>query len=487
MFNASSILLLKRLGLLVFVVSMLSCQKDPRSASGLSDETYTINFNVQEAMLSVADRNASSGILSQQAAGLDGLVDYVYFWSFNNESLRADIAIQPGATITYNDGLEPTSFAAGWPFEQFPAGRALSINGVKELTIALPTHIISSLTNMGFDISSSATGPKAFDLHYSYDDMEWHILRNVNQFSNFTTSQARNSFLFDLSNLDLSSTDIIRFRLVSAAGERGGGSEYNENTGVLRLDNLRFQGTVQAAKPQEGDQLRIYAFDQATGDLASSLIQEYALDMPAISMNLPHGEYRFSFLRHTGLSDILLPAYVSSSNTYYFGNRFSAYAGEVYGFEKSIFINQNIQESVVLDRYHSQIKFEFTDARDLSIVESVVIVRMEEPAFYAPFNLQLANPVLDQSEIEMHPNLALSKELQFNQFIGRVVDPVPLSYQLMAFGKSGELLRVLDVSVAVRNNVQVLFRGELLGFLPFQAGFQVEINEEWDETVEVQF
>lgn len=219
----------------------------------------------------------------------------------------------------------------------------------------------------------------------------------------------------------------------------------------------------------------------------SSIIQDYIPSMSAISMELPHGQYRFSFVRQTGSSDLLLPAFVSSANTYFFTNRFSAYTGEVFGVEKSIFVNQNIRESVLLDRYYSQIKFQFTDAQDLSGVDRVVVVRRGEPLFYAPFNVQMANPVLDQSEIVLSPNLAQSKELQFNQFIGRVENPVNLSYSLLIYGIKGELLRTIEVSAVARNNVQVLFRGELLGALPFQTSFQIDINEDWGETVEVQF
>lgn len=487
MSHALTSTVLKCLHISLFLLTMYGCQKDPRASTALSDETYTINFAVQDGLLSLSGSNTISSGPLQQVADLESVVDYLYFWSFNNETLQPDVAIQPGAQITYNDGREPSSFAAGWPYGDYMAGRALSMTGAKEVIIEMPTGVVASLESFGFDISSSATGPKSFDLYYSYEGTDWQLVQRGNQFANFLTSQARNSFTFDLSALEIFSQEHIRFRLITTAGERGEGSTYNETSGALRLDNIRLRGVTKAPDRYEGDQLRIYAFDQITGNLVSSQIQEYTLGITSIAMELPHGEYRFSFLRHTGLSDLLLPAYVSSASTYYYGNRFSAYYGEIYGYEQSIFVNQDMRESVMLDRYYSQIKFQFTDSRDLSEVSRVVVVRKEEPAFYAPFNTQLANPILDQSEIDIRPNLALSKELQFNQFIGRVPNPVNLSYQLLVFGRSGELLRSIDVSVLARHNVQVVFRGELLGNLPFQTNFQVEINEEWDDLVEVEF
>lgn len=472
---------------LIVVLMTVGCQKDPRSAGSGIDDMYTINFDLQNATVASSPGNSSLLNQVQQANDLNGIVDYLFFWSFNNETLQPDVAIQPGAQITYNDGSIPTGFAAGWPFEDYAAGRALSQTGVRELVVEVPLQVIASFESLAFDISSSATGPKAFDLYYRFGDADWQLLQGNNQFSNFLTSHARNSFTFNLSALNLATHERISFQLVTAAGERGAGSAYNENSGALRIDNLRLRGTVKSAERIEADQLHVYAFDQVTGNLTASVIQDYVPNMPAISMELPHGQYRFSFVRRTGDSDLLLPAFVSSADTYFFANRFSAYAGEVFGVEKSIFVNQNIREAVLLDRYYSQIKFQFTDAQDLSAVDRVVVVRRGEPLFYAPFNVQMANPVLDQSEIELSPSFAQSKELQFNQFIGRVDNPVNLSYSILIYGINGELLRTLEVSAVARNNVQVLFRGELLGALPFQTSFQIAINEEWDEQVEVQF
>lgn len=472
---------------LIIVLMMIGCQKDPRSAGSGIDDMYTINFDLQNATFASSQGNSSLQGQVRQANNLNDIVDYLFFWSFNNETLQPDVAIQPGAQISYNDGLIPASYAAGWPFEDYAAGRALSQTGVREFVVEVPLQVIASFESLGFDISSSATGPKAFDLYYRFADEDWQLLQDNNQFSNFLTSQARNSFTFNLSTLNLAMQERISFQLVTAAGERGSGNAYNENSGALRIDNLRLRGTVKATERTEGDQLHVYAFDQVTGNLTSSVVQDYIPNMPTISMELPHGQYRFSFVRRTGDSDLLLPAFVSSAETYFFTNRFSAYAGEVFGVEKSIFVNQNIRESVSLDRYYSQIKFQFIDAQDLSAVDRVVVVRRGEPLFYAPFNPQMANPVLDQSEIVLMPNFAQSKELQFNQFIGKVDNPVNLSYSLLIYGINGELLRTLEVSAMARNNVQVLFRGELLGDLPFQTSFQITINEEWDEQVEVQF
>ncbi len=472
----------------VFTVLLLTCcQKDPRQHGDDSGEVFTVNFNVQDPAWANSLPNSAAAVLLTKIQKLNADVQYLYFWSFNNETLQADIAVQPGAQITYNDGLVPSGFAAGWPYGDYIGGRALSIVGAKDIVFELPVQVVATFEMLGFDVSSSATGPKAFNLYYSFDNEDWRVLQMGNQFSNFLTSQARNTFTYDLSDMVLDGHEHIRLRLEMAAGERGSGSAYNENTGALRLDNFRLRGVLRNAEPSEGEQLRIYAFDQENGNLVSSVVQDYSAGMLVASMDLPHGTYQFSFVRNNTHSNLILPPLVSSASTYFMSNRFSAYKGEVFGAERSIFINQNMQESVRLDRYFSQIKFQFTDAQDLSIVDRVVVVRKGEPFFYAPFNLQMMNPVLDQSEIELHPSFGLSKELHFNQFIGRVDNPVNLDYQLLIYAASGELLRTLDVAALARNNVQIVFRGELLGSLPFDTGFQIDINEEWDDQVEVQF
>lgn len=465
----------------------IGCHKDPSIKSDDSeDDFYQVQFDIQQISARInrtGDTSTDSSQVNVDAAELQ----YLYFWSFNNGVLDPDIAVESGAKISFNDGQEPKSFGVGWPFEDFPAGRSLTMSGVKELILEIPLKSVQSLSNLGFDISSSNTGPKAFDLYYSFDDGERKDMQKSNQFANVNQSHARNSFRFEWNNEDVSQFDKLFIFLLLSAGERAEGSNYNENTGALRLDNMFIRGKEKERVPQQGDQLHIYAFDQRTGDLAGSLISDYTGASSKASLSLPHGTYRLSFIRHSATEGMLIPANISSASSFYYGNRFDNHTAQIYGSEEELFVKQDVRQAVVLNRYYSKIGFQFTDGRDLSAVDRIVVARIHEPFSYAPFNKELSNPILDQTEIIVKPNFAQTKTFYFNQFLGNLEKAVDLSYHVIAYDKYGKVLKDFKVSASTKNNTQVLFRGELLGHIPFNTAFDITINEDWDDSIEGEF
>lgn len=407
---------------------------------------------------------------------------YMYYWSFNQGSLQPDMFSSTGTSITYNQGTVPSGFGTGWSFESYAAGQALSITGASEITVKLPLSGVTSVTALGFDIGSSGTGAKNFTLSYSQDGQRFTVLSDDNQFTNTNTAQAKNSFIFQLTSLSLDYTQDLYIRLIPTAGSRGTAGEYRESTGVLKMDNLRLMGLTGAGTRQDANiqQLHYHVFDAASNALVLSGVYDFAAnELADFSLNLPAGEYIASYVSNASNAALSIPA-AATKASYYIANNFSNHQAEIFGVLDTFTVAQDIEREITLSRYCSQVKFEFTDAVDLAAVTKIVISRQHDPEYYAPFNLSLVNPVLDQSEIVIEPNFAANgKSIFFNQFIGQVTSPLALSYTVEAFNASDVLLRSFQIGSAARNNVQLFFRGALLPTGEVVSNFTISFNENW--------
>src|SRR3546814_9327983 len=96
---------------------------------------------------------------------------YLYYWSFNNEDLEPDVAVdEVGAGITFEAvAEEPTYPNSTFAVDPYVGGKAFSLRGGQTVELELPMQGIESIYEIAFDISSSGTGPKAFSLFYSVD------------------------------------------------------------------------------------------------------------------------------------------------------------------------------------------------------------------------------------------------------------------------------------------------------------------------------
>ncbi|TCV20751.1 hypothetical protein EDC17_100194 [Sphingobacterium alimentarium] len=127
------------------------------------------------------------------------------FWSFNNETLTPDIKYSNYAnpSITVNNGIVPTSFGAGFVYEEYAAGKAVNFLGPREILIKFPIKEVLSIKRLGFDVTGSATGPKDFELYYSLDEGDnYQTIELVNQFVN-VAANSKSSFTYDLESLNL--------------------------------------------------------------------------------------------------------------------------------------------------------------------------------------------------------------------------------------------------------------------------------------------
>ncbi|WP_437919128.1 hypothetical protein [Sphingobacterium sp. LRF_L2] len=480
--------------ILFIVIHASSCKKDADSQHD-GKESYTVAFKFKEfeqATLPLKGNTAARSAFQLRSATTTTTSSteegYLYFWSFNQGTLEPDIALGNGWEITYNQGLIPTDFATGWKYDTYAEGQALSIKGVQELIIKIPLTQVSTVSSLGFDISSSGTGPKSFALSYSQDGVNYTSISDDNQFSNTNTAQAKNTFTFQLGALGIDLAKNLYVKLIPKAGERGESSAFNEATGIMRLDNLRLIGMAAEVSQTTLQQLHYHIFDKDSKKLVSSGLQDYSDGLLVdLNISLPLGEYLVSFVTNDSEKYLLLPN-DPDALAYFIGNTFSNYNAKIFGVLDTFVVAEDMEVDVALRRYYSQVKFELTDTKDLSTVAKIVVRRNHEPEFYAPFNTALSNPILDPSEIVIYPAFTASlKEFSFNQFIGDRTQALPLSYTIDVYDTLNNVIRSFQVETAIKNNVQLVFTGQLLVNTAPDAAFSIRFYEEWDDNISIQF
>lgn len=476
-----------RLSCYLIILLAASCTK-----ASLQDEQneqlYTLNlkmdgFTSSKKPLIYAKGNieklASTNAFQQESD------DYLFFWSFNQENLVPDIRI-PSAEqtkITYNDGLTPSSFVnSTYSSDGYVAGRALSIKGASQFIIEAPLNYVQQLTTFGFDIGSSNTGPKDFEIYYSLDGEAYELLQESNQFGS-ATADAKNSLNYDLHDLPISGARLW-IKLELKAGDRMGGSEYNPTSGTFRIDNLHFKGTYALETSADIAKLHYFIYHQNKPDIyAIGEIDQ--TDWGNFEIQLPLGRYDVFLISNQSNMELIFPTTRDAWPTLFASNYFINDQAEIFGIADEIYVSQNESFSFTLNRMYSQIKFEFTDS-NLSLVDKIVITPLHDPFFYNPSGVLSTNPILDQTELEFTEGFRDNKQLVFNQFLGLLSTDATISYQLEVYS-SDDVIRTLTVTSALNNNIQMVFRGELLNEVPFSHGFAITKNEIWGEPVEATF
>ncbi|KGE15036.1 hypothetical protein [Sphingobacterium deserti] len=473
--------------ILLIIVHASSCKKDFDSKHD-GKERYTVAVKFQEFDQLIrplrSNLRAQTNLFSNATtlrSPQSGQEGYLYYWSFNQSTLEPDIFVAGGSSITFNDGQIPETFATGWGFDTFNAGFGLTISGATEIVLKMPLSGVAQVQSFGLDISSSGTGPKAFSLSYSQDGRNYTVLSEDNQFSNTNTAHARSTFVFPLESLHLDLRRNLFLKLVPKAGFRGEASDYREATSVVKLDNIRLTGVTGLRGDAPIKALHYHIYEADSKDLVASGVYDFSeRSLADFSLSLPAGDYIASYVSNESRENLMVPEAVAASSLY-IGNRFSNHQARIFGVLDTFTVSGDMEREIILRRYFSQVKFEFTDAADLGKVEKLSITRRHDPEFYAPFNMSLANPILDQSEIVVYPEFVpADQSISFHQFIGEVSTPFPLTYRVNAYDAGDALLRSFEVSSAVRNNMLLIFRGALLPNNEAGANFQILFNEDWD-------
>lgn len=477
-----------RLSCYLIVLLAVSCKKES-SQDEQNEQLYTLNFQLsgfsstknplKHAIGPINKLASTSGNTQQDSDG------YLFFWSFNQDNLLPDIQV-PSAEqtkITYNEGLTPNNYVnSTYSYDGYIGGRALTITGASELIIEMPLIHIQQLSTLGFDIGSSGTGPKDFELYYSFDGISYEPLQLVNQF-NSATNNAKNSFTYNLHDLPLSG-ERLWIRLDLKAGDRMGGSDYNPTTGVFRIDNFHLKGTYELGQSADIAKLHYFIYHQDKPDIyAVGEIDES--DLGDFQLQLPLGGYDVFFALNQSAMDLLLPNNKEDWTTLFVSNYFANAQAEIFGLVDEIEVTQNESYAFTLSRMYSQIKFEFTDT-DLTLVDKLVITPLHDPHFFDPSGQVQTNPVLDQTEFVINGDIDANKQVVFNQFLGLLSDPKGISYQLDVYSDD-VLIRSFSVASTLKNNMQLVFRGELLKDVAVSNNFTITKNETWGDTVEESF
>lgn len=445
-------------------------------------------------------RMAITGRELQALKGVDPGLEpqYLYYWSFNDETLEPDVAVdEVAAAITFDAAATEPDYGTGFAEEPYEAGQALSVRGVSTLTFALPMNGVESLTTLAFDISSSNTGPKDFSLHYSIDGgTTYELIGDNNQFENMG-AQSRNRYEFDVSDsVQFIDIDVLHLKFEFLSGDRGGAGEYNPTTGVVKLDNVRLAGVYSGetgGDPTEPNQLNYYVFASAGG----ALVEEGQVTMASLGSNnilaltLEPGTYDVVFAAYRSDKGILLPNGLAHADAFYFGQHFSDSAAVTYAaLVNDLEVGEgDIEEGVTLNRCYSLVEFEFTDSpEDLGAVKRIVITRGHDNYLYVPFGIPSDLPVSDAQSVTFTGFAEVTDyRISFHQFLGLLADPGSISYELTTYGEDGQVLSTISLSQNILNNVRLLFRGQLLANAGSAGGFGIEINTDWGDNQEHEF
>lgn len=421
---------------------------------------------------------------------------YLYFWSFNNEDLEPDIAVdEVGVGISFEGSDSDPDYVAGFGLAPFEPGKALNIRGAQSVEISLPMINIESITAFDFDISSSATGPKDFSLSFSVDGgVTFEVLSAANPFG--TASRDRCSF--DLSKYpQVLGAKTLRLRFEFLPGDRGEGSDYNASKGTVKLDNIRLVGVYNAetepSDPAMPSILHYYIFSSEDG----SVVQQQELTMNdlgsdgALDVKLADGSYDVLFVAYRTDKGILLPAEPTNANEFYFGQHFDDYRAVTYAalLDDVVIGGHHAVIDAELSRCYSLVEFDFTDsARDLQRVKRIEITKGHDNFLYTPFGVPAEVQMSDAHTIEFSGfNQIEDYRIALHQFFGLLGGVRTINYELTAYGEGGVVLNTVMITNEIRNNVRLRLTGRLLGSLGAVNGFSLALDTKWGETVEHEF
>lgn len=417
----------------------------------------------------------------------------LYYWSFNQERTTPDVGIDTIRAEILFTGHGSPSWVNGKASAPYPAGRAYSLSGPQEVRFKIPISGVDALSFLRFDVGSSNTGPKDFEISYAIDDASEFLMINAhNPFENMN-STAWNHFAYDLSNLSLRENEtFLWLKIVLKEGSREGVSGYNEKAGTFRIDNVSLTGTfmpVSQPYPEDtGGKVYYHLFNKSDSTLAESGQLPFSggrAGVPEISIQLAEGEYFGSFIVNFSDGDLSFPDPIQRATDLYLYNPFdNAHAVQFGTVLSDIRVDAAMQYDLVLGRLYSEVQFQLEDT-DLTSVGRIRITELY-PMYYGPFSGEIENT----NTFSTHTSWTLSPdwsdgrpEVRFHQFLGQLAQPRVVGYLVEVFGHGDDLLRTFTVEASVRNNSILIFKGKLLqGSESVQIGFPIYWNEIWENT-----
>ncbi|TDQ75188.1 hypothetical protein [Sphingobacterium yanglingense] len=481
----------------IILLAIYSCKKDG-SVDEENESLQAVTFNISGFSNAATPFKTASKASSKASSNVSTAQNYVegklYFWSFNSKTLEPDIAYQVGVkpSISFTKGemlnQVPNDFPnSTYAFEDYASGSAVSIVGAKEIFLKFHIDGVSQITQFGFDTGSSNTGPKDFELYYSLDEGVTYVeLSKNNQFgANGGTNNPKNSYIYHLSDKNIRGVQLW-FKLIPKAGTRAEESVFNPTSGAIRFDNIRLLGMAPSSQVGSPiNKLHYFLFHKDKPELVVTGVVGYD-EASSLTLSLAKGKYSICFVANESTKDLLIPEKPTLSS-FYVGNTFANASASIFGYVGELEVIDGTTESQIsLKRLFSQVKLEFTDAVDLSVISKIGISQQHDPFFYAPFNPQLANPILDQTDIDITADFNANKQLIFNQFMGVNPIDIPLKYTIVVYSSTG-VLRTFQLESTLKNNMQLVFRGNLLDQSSSTGKFQISKQMDWGGQKEGEF
>lgn len=455
------------------IFSFFSCVKDDPLLSQ-NKEFYRVNFSFRSPTL-VSKKQLSTHVsvpyslekLASSNKIIQSADQYLYFWSFNKETLIPDIRINTGVEISYNEGLVPNNYRAGAAFDNFVAGRALSITGLDSFIVSMPLENVTKLSELGFTINSSNTGSEDFHVLYSNNGgLQYDTLSAYNHFTRKTNGGIH--FSFDLDTINWNYHNPLHIKIEMIYDEKAAGNTH--------IDNFHVKGQGVFPIVNQSKELYYWIFDYMTGNLVESDVVENEDGLKDLNLTLPQGKYISHFVWAETNMGLIVPPVVNNLEDHYFSAWFEDYQSEIYGSIDTLDIQANGEVVLSLSRYYNLVRFELTDTEGLDIVSKIIISRTSDPNYYAPFYPSMSNPVVDQSDILIYPDFVNnSQSFQFYGFVGALSSD-DIIYQLDVYSEE-YLLRTFEVKVGGLANSQWVFRGQLLSD-PL-IGFNFTLQTDW--------
>lgn len=424
----------------------------------------------------------------------------LYLWTFNQESLVPDIGIDTLGTeisATYN-GNGKQSFVGGYSFPPLitEAGKAISFSGPKEIIFKMPITEVSNITKLRFDASASNKGPNDFIISYSTNNQSIKVIKEENNFYSYT---GKNTFEYDLNWINVENMDTISFYLELKEGIRKddeASNEYLLNSGTFRIDNFALTGIytgpeIEPLNLGEG-KIHYHIFNATDSILVQTGEKPINADqlLPELALKLTDGEYFVSFVANFSEETLIFPATIEHAKDLFLYQKLSDKTAVYGALLSGLEISADLTMDLEMERYFSEVNFEFTDHQGLDAVDKIEIESISKP-FFSPYNKDF-NPGIElmqqDDKITLNPEFDDSNTIRFFQFLGKTTSPKSVSYKLTAFGTGDAILREVTVNALINNNVQLSFIGNLLeGTGNINSGFRIDWKKEWGTPVNIGF
>ena len=414
------------------------------------------------------------------------LNDIIYYWNYNNRSIKADIAVYQDNYAQFRRVGGVLSYVPGFHTNKNPHDYAQQFTkpAIFELNFKTPKPVLISAISFDFAIDKNA--PDFFTIFVrksigssTVQRFKLPLIPNMKNFDKQNVS-------FEFPNIILDGAEAFitfDFQLDKYGIKL---DRYFEQS-TARADNVRLYGRVLKEEKLRKKFLKYYFFNTETqqfelvGDLDENSLQKF-------SVSLTKGEYKVALIYANVEKDLILPAKINNLQDLQLSHDFSDYKGEIYGLVDTFNLEKPMNRKAKLERLYNQVNFEFTDLEELKDIEKIQITPEKSYLSWQPLFQQgsFINMDLTVKPIIFNRNMEANRKIAYNHFVGKLNKETLIQYKIEVF-KKNTVARTFHVKAMARNNMQITFRGRLDP--PGEEGIKFEtiLNERWGESQLINF